>query len=480
MPPGYRGSGLYGVRYGMVASGGYAGYTWFPYIDDTTQFNIIDPTDEMPEGKYVLQAGEKATLAFRSGKLGETGPRAPGVVQFLMPGTATVDPKIQVLSVGVYEHDPWNADLCKTIVIEVDVAKDNATGLRDVVIPDGTGSTTIAKAVLIIDLDIYDGNGESRTSLNAFGQYETTVLAFQPRPEIQVPETLEVARQAASVTVSGKALDNTSTDNSVVTLTVNGQQVTVAQDGAFSTQVALDSFTEKVELKATNYYSISTSATIVLNRGSQPLGGGYFATAFVKSQGAYIASAYPESAARNQGLVVENDSQFALLLFPDLLAGSFMSIPQGAQIVNATLELCPKETGTGEETTLRIERLVDPQGTGQWKFPENSTGEPGGDEFKPQVGVSWAYKDSKTEPKIAWVKPGGDVAENGSAEASAETALGAVWRLDATDHVKSWQSGAPNLGWRIRTLGAKVALHSNDSSNTELRPKLTVVYTMGD
>ncbi|MBN2130145.1 MAG: DNRLRE domain-containing protein, partial [Sedimentisphaerales bacterium] len=337
-----------------------------------------------------------------------------------------------------------------------------------------------AATVQVIELDIYDGKGESRTSLNLFGQYETSVLPFQPRPEIQVPETIEVARQATSVTVSGKALDNTSTDNSVVALTVNGQQVAVAQDGTFSTQMALDSFAEKVELKATNYYSISTSATIVLNRGSQRLGGGYFAATFVKSQGAYIASAYPESAARNRGLVVENDSQFALLLFPDLLAGSFMSIPQGAQIVSATLELCLKEAGTGEETTLRIERLVDPQGTGQWKFPENPTGEQGGDEFTPQVGVSWTYKDSKAEPKIAWANPGGDVAENGSAEASAETTLGAVWRIDATDHVKSWQSGAPNLGWRIRTMGEKITLHSNDSATADLRPQLTVVYTFGE
>jgi len=157
-------SGKYTLEVGIWI----AGLSWLPLYEVRNGVDIFNPWENVGSGgAYVLKAGETTTLNFRSGTYGDTGSKPLNSVQFLSPGTGLPDPDITVLSVGVYEHDPFQADLTKTLRVEVRVAEDALSGKRNVRFAVGSMNTTVPEMAMIVGgntlgLDV-DRDGEVGT-----------------------------------------------------------------------------------------------------------------------------------------------------------------------------------------------------------------------------------------------------------------------------------------------------------------------------
>ncbi len=181
-----------------------------------------------------------------------------------------------------------------------------------------------------------------------------------------------------------------------------------------------------------------------------------------EAPGGQVATTGPE-------ITLAHDTQAAVMDIPDLLTGA-TSVPAGATIVAAQLDLTVSSNSAATSVTVSAHRLTDPARLGPWHLPAS----PGS---APDSGVSWMYRDARPGHLTPWLVPGGERAGGSSAEPLPGPQPGEVVSFDVTAAVNAWIGGAPNLGWVLESNSPDVVGFASPShGDPSWRPRLTVTW----
>ncbi len=157
-----------------------------------------------------------------------------------------------------------------------------------------------------------------------------------------------------------------------------------------------------------------------------------------------------------------------------LIRWELSSLPANVSVESATIELYRYDGDAASEMEVALYRVTEDwtEGTGSDLWPAA--------DYVPN-GATW----NEAAPGAAWSEPGGNYDAAVVARATLPLGMNNDWiSLNATAAARSWiEQDAPNYGVLLRPESGDYTYHyyaSSEYATPEQRPRLTIVYTVGD